>query len=127
MSRAILYKSYIWKPSLKFSIGNFSYHHTQTVLEIKIWIYWSDSNSCIHFYIVLNKNWKIYWSEKSFTGLELQEKLVLKFFFFRGNYNFILDKISWNVQNIIALNYILSIEKYCHLISLVKLYKYLQC
>ena len=27
------------------------------------------NQSCIYFYIVLNKNWKIYWSEQSFTGL----------------------------------------------------------
>ena len=32
------------------------------VLEMKIWIYWSESNSWIYFYILLNKNWKIYWS-----------------------------------------------------------------
>ena len=36
----------------------------------KIWIYWSESTSWINFYIVLNKNWKIYWSKlKSFTGI----------------------------------------------------------
>jgi hypothetical protein len=40
-----------------------------TVLKMKIWIYWSELNSWINFYIVLNKNWKIYWSEQSFTGL----------------------------------------------------------
>jgi hypothetical protein len=40
-----------------------------TVLEMKIWIYWSESNSWIYFYIVLNTNWKIYWSEQSFIGL----------------------------------------------------------
>ena len=27
----------------------------------------------IYFYIVLNKNWKIYWSEQSFTGLGLKD------------------------------------------------------
>ena len=27
-----------------------------------------ESNSWIYFYIVLKKNWKIYWSEQSFTG-----------------------------------------------------------
>ena len=27
----------------------------------------------IYFYIVLNKNWKIYWSEQSFTGLRLED------------------------------------------------------
>ena len=32
-----------------------------TVREMKIWIYWSESNSWIYFYIYLNKNWKIYW------------------------------------------------------------------
>ena len=40
-----------------------------TVLKMKIWNYWSESTSWIYFYIVLNKNWKIYWSEQSFTGL----------------------------------------------------------
>jgi hypothetical protein len=38
---------------------------------IKIWIYWSESNSRIYFCIIfLNKNWKIYWSKYSFTGLD---------------------------------------------------------
>jgi hypothetical protein len=37
------------------------------VLETKIWIYWFESNSWIYFYIVLNKNFKIYWSEHSCT------------------------------------------------------------
>ena len=36
---------------------------------MKIWIYWSESNSWIYFYIVLNENCKIYWSEQSFPGL----------------------------------------------------------
>ena len=40
-----------------------------SVIEMKIWIFWSESNSRIYFYIFLNKNWKIYWSERSFTGL----------------------------------------------------------
>ena len=39
----------------------FSYN--VSVLEMIIWIYWSRSNSWINFYIVLNKNWKNYWSE----------------------------------------------------------------
>ena len=45
---------------------------TKGVLTMKIWIYWPESNSWIHFYIhfvVLNKNWKIYRFEQSFTGL----------------------------------------------------------
>ena len=32
------------------------------VVEMKIWIYWSKSNFLIYFHIVLNKNWKFYWS-----------------------------------------------------------------
>ena len=40
-----------------------------TVLEMKIWIYWSKSNSWIYFYKYLNKNWKIYRSEQSFAGV----------------------------------------------------------
>jgi hypothetical protein len=45
------------------------------VLEMKIWIYWSSSNSWIYFYlhVVLKKNWKIYWSEQSFSGLEPED------------------------------------------------------
>jgi hypothetical protein len=30
---------------------------------MKICNYWSESNSLIYFYTVLNKNWKNYWSE----------------------------------------------------------------
>jgi hypothetical protein len=41
----------------------------RTVLKMKIGIYWSESNSWIYFYIVLNKNWKIYWCEQSFISL----------------------------------------------------------
>ena len=44
-----------------------------TVLEMKLWIYWSESNSCIYF-IYLNKNWKIYWSKQSFTGLGPEDR-----------------------------------------------------
>jgi hypothetical protein len=36
-------------------IWNLWYH--LTVFKMKIWIYWSESNSWIYFYIVLNKNW----------------------------------------------------------------------
>ena len=42
------------------------------VLEMKIWIYWSESNSRIYIYayiVYLNKNWKMYWSEQRYTGL----------------------------------------------------------
>jgi hypothetical protein len=40
-----------------------------SVLKIKNWIYWSEANYWIYFYINLNKNWKIYWSEQNFSGL----------------------------------------------------------
>jgi hypothetical protein len=40
-----------------------------TVLEMKIWIYWSKSNSWIYFYKYLNNNWRIYRSEQSFAGV----------------------------------------------------------
>jgi hypothetical protein len=36
---------------------------------MKIWIYWSESNSWIYICIVLNKKKKNYLSEQSFTGL----------------------------------------------------------
>jgi hypothetical protein len=47
-----------------------------TVLKMKISIYWSRSNSLIYFYIhvVLNKNWKNYWSEQTFTGLGPEDR-----------------------------------------------------
>jgi hypothetical protein len=44
------------------------------VLEMKIWIFWSESNSWIYFYIVLNKNWKIYWSEQSFADFGPEDR-----------------------------------------------------
>ena len=34
-----------------------------TVLDMKMCIYWSKSKFWIYFYIVLNKNWKIHWSK----------------------------------------------------------------
>ena len=48
----------------------------QHVLEMKILSCWSVSNSWIHFYIVLNKNWKIYWSEQSFTGVGPEDRCL---------------------------------------------------
>ena len=57
---------------IKGNIGN-DQHDTSiallSVLEMKILIYWSESNSWIYFYMVLNKNWKIYCCEQSLTGL----------------------------------------------------------
>ena len=41
---------------------------------MKIWIYCPESNFWIYIYIVLNKNWKIYRSEQSFTGLEPEDR-----------------------------------------------------
>ena len=43
------------------------------VLEMKISIYCSESNSWTYFGVVLNKNWKIYWSEQNFTGFGLED------------------------------------------------------
>jgi hypothetical protein len=43
--------------------------HYLVLLEMEIKIYLSESNSLIYFHLVLDKNWKIYWSKQSFTGL----------------------------------------------------------
>jgi hypothetical protein len=40
-----------------------------SVLNMKIWIYRTESILGFIFYIFLNKYSKIYWSEESFTGL----------------------------------------------------------
>ena len=60
----------VWK--CQWLIIKTDYKYIFTVLEIKIWIYWSESSYWIYAYIVLNKNWKIYWSQ-SFTGLGSQD------------------------------------------------------
>ena len=44
------------------------------VLDMKIWIYWSKANYLVYFYMVLNKNWKIYWSKQSFTDIAPEER-----------------------------------------------------
>ena len=44
---------------ITFSAG---WTYKNPVLEMKLWIYWSEANYWIYFYIGLNKNWKIYWS-----------------------------------------------------------------
>ena len=49
-----------WK--IKIVIFFTEFKNISTVLEMKIWIYWSESNSSIYFYIVLNKT-------ETFTGL----------------------------------------------------------
>jgi hypothetical protein len=58
-----------WEP-LVIPITQDGHHGNkqQKVFKMKIWIYWSESNSWIYFYIhvVLNKNWKIYWSDQQF-------------------------------------------------------------
>ena len=46
-------------------------------LEMKIWTYWSRSNFWIYFYIVLNKNWKIYWSVQRCICLGLEDRCLL--------------------------------------------------
>jgi hypothetical protein len=38
------------------------------VLEMKIWIYGPNQILDLYTFVYLNKNWKIYWSEQSFTG-----------------------------------------------------------
>jgi hypothetical protein len=53
------------------------------VLEMKIWINWSESNSWIYYiyiyiyiwvhFVYLNNNWKMYWSEQSFAGLSPED------------------------------------------------------
>ena len=52
-----------------FSSTNKLVCYTVLEIEMKIWNYWSESNSWIYFYIILNKNWKkllvqtkFYWS-----------------------------------------------------------------
>jgi hypothetical protein len=54
------------------------------VLKMKTWIYWSESNSWISFYIFLNKNWNIYWSEQSFTGLWPEDRTKFYWSLARG-------------------------------------------
>ena len=46
------------------------------VFEMKTWINWSKSNFWIYliYIIYLNKNWKIYWCEQSFTGLGPEDR-----------------------------------------------------
>jgi hypothetical protein len=51
---------------------------------MKIWIYWSKSNTWINFFIVLNKNWKIYWSEQSLTGLGSEDRTKFDWSWVRG-------------------------------------------
>jgi len=45
-------------------------------------IEFTDPNQILEFvlYINLNKNWKIYWSEQSFTGLELEDYIPVGLF-----------------------------------------------
>jgi hypothetical protein len=51
-----------------FAVANETEVHVP-VLEMKTLIYWSKSNSWIYFCVVLNKNWKMFWSGQSFSGL----------------------------------------------------------
>ena len=44
------------------------------VLEMKLRFYWSESISWIYFYIGLNKNWKIYWSEQCFNCIGPEDR-----------------------------------------------------
>ena len=86
---------------------------------MKIWIYWSESNSWIYFYIhtmyvVLNKNWKIYRPEQSFAclGLELIVRTASMLNYITGYliYTCLQDKfvctphIFWNAWKSILRN-----------------------
>jgi hypothetical protein len=89
---SILWPWICWGKSMTFlqvidklchkSFIKYIYSVVYTVLKMKIRIYWSESNSwiyyiqctqkkCIYIYIYLNKNWKMYWSKQSCTGLGL--------------------------------------------------------
>ena len=80
---------------------------TLSVLKMKIWIYWSESKFWIYFYIILNKNWKMYCSEQSFTGVgpEYQGSLwrlpfrsgykIVPFFSARKDFRFTL-LLNWH-------------------------------
>jgi hypothetical protein len=65
---------------------------------MKTLIYWSASNSWINFYRVLNKNWKMYWSEQSFTkhfnNIDLQTFITL----------FLTDLSNFSQNSSMALN-----------------------
>jgi len=62
-------KSCIIRPTNLVLISEF-FFFKYAVLELKIWIYWSKSNS----WIVLNKNWKIYWFKQSFGGIGPEDR-----------------------------------------------------
>ena len=49
---------------------------------MKIWIYWSKSNSWIYFYIVLNKNWKNLLVRRNFTGQVLIVRTVSLYIYY---------------------------------------------
>jgi hypothetical protein len=78
--------------SFTFSLN----YYTRTFLEIKIWIYWSKSNSWIYFYIpvVLNKNWKFYWSWDRGPNEIVNEKK--KSMMLTHNHNFMRKKM-WTI------------------------------
>ena len=63
----------VWKNTHKIYIIT-CFYTIYTILEMKSWIYWSESNSRINFNIFLNKNWKIYWSKQSFTDLGPEDR-----------------------------------------------------
>ena len=88
MCMYILYSKKTWKKLSKvlflitwgrnvdylYNIVMFTLICPETVLEMKILIYWSESNSLIYFYIVRNKNWKNLMVQQSFTALGLEDR-----------------------------------------------------
>jgi hypothetical protein len=91
--------------------------HYIAVLEMKIKIHWSESNSWIYLYIVLNKNCKNYWCKQSFTGLCPQDRcsswgliLILVVDHLCSNFIFIIWYLCSNM-NVLIMG-INPVEKY---------------
>ena len=88
----------------------------------EFWIYWSVSNSRIYYYIVLNKNWKIYWLEQSFTGVGPEVwcsswGLILVSFYQHYWWGYILFVLTNNVNHVkiwsklmACMNYFVNIQ-----------------
>ena len=73
INQQILLSYKVVSSTLKCAGSNLT--NTSTVIEMKIWIYWTEKQ-ILEFisYTYLNKNWKIYWSEQSFTVLRPEDR-----------------------------------------------------
>jgi hypothetical protein len=82
-----------------------------------------ESNSWIYFNIVLNKNWKIYWSEQSFNGLGPEEPLLIvrTVFFFSLLSNIFSSRFFW-LFTLLQYQLLYSFFSY-HMVSI---WKYIQ-